>query len=201
MTPSRPRKKKSSQPSKSTQQLRIIGGRWRGRKLSFASAEGLRPTGDRVRETLFNWLAAELNDSRCLDLFGGSGALGLEALSRGAALTTIIEQNAEAVRQIRSNLSLLGCENAQLIQADTLSHLKTPPVQPYDIAFIDPPFQHNLWSDVIQRLDEYGWLSDRASVYIEAPRQQAITTPHHWHLHREKPVGNVSFQLYRLQAD
>lgn len=194
----RPHKKKPADSRKPSNQLRIIGGKWRGRKLHFASVDGLRPTGDRIRETLFNWLMGHLPDSRCLDLFGGSGALGLEALSRGAAFTTIVEQNREAAAQIRQNLELLSCENAELIHTDALNLLLTPPVEPYDIVFIDPPFSKNLWPEVILRLSQNNWLAEEALIYLESPKGVSIPTPAHWSVYKQKPIGGVVFQLFRI---
>jgi 16S rRNA (guanine966-N2)-methyltransferase len=174
--------------------LRIIGGRWRARKLAFPSLDGLRPTGDRIRETLFNWLTADLPASRCLDLFAGSGALGLEALSRGADQVTLIEQNHTAANYLRQHLSTLGTEAGKIVQADTLTWLQQHPV-PMDIVFIDPPFQADLWPDVFKAL-EGGWLKSGSAIYVEAPRDYTIAPPSNWSLHREKHTGHVSFRLY-----
>ncbi len=174
--------------------LRIIGGRWRGRKLAFPSLNGLRPTGDRIRETLFNWLTADLPASRCLDLFAGSGALGLEALSRGADQVTLIEQNHAAANYLRQHLSTLDAETGKVVEADTLTWLQQQP-EAMDIVFIDPPFQADLWSGVFDAL-EAGWLKSGSAIYVESPRNYAINPPANWHLHREKHTGHVSFRLY-----
>ncbi|MCW9078602.1 MAG: 16S rRNA (guanine(966)-N(2))-methyltransferase RsmD, partial [Gammaproteobacteria bacterium] len=120
-------------------QVRIIGGRHRGRRLHFSPGRGLRPTPDRVRETLFNWLQADIRGARCLDLFAGSGALGLEALSRGAAFLCAVEQNRTAAQRLRDNITLLHEESAaEVVQGDALRVLKTPPERPFDIVFLDP---------------------------------------------------------------
>ncbi len=124
-------------------QLRIIGGRWRGRRLRLCGAPELRPTPDRVRETVFNWLQAPLPGGRCLDLFAGSGALGLEALSRGAAEVVFVERNAAIARRLQDNLALLEAVSGRLERADALIWLRRKP-EPFDIVFLDPPFGRNL---------------------------------------------------------
>lgn len=178
-------------------QLRIIGGQWRGRKLSFPAVDGLRPTGDRIRETLFNWLAAELPDARCLDLFAGSGALGLEALSRGAASSLLVERDRLAAQQIADNLILLKAENGCLIHSDALDLLKRGNQQPgFDVVFIDPPFQLNLWQAVVDALEAGSWLAENATIYVESPPGLSYRVPASWHLHRDKLAGQVSYRLY-----
>jgi 16S rRNA (guanine966-N2)-methyltransferase len=186
-------------------QMRIIGGQWRGRKLPIVTAQGLRPTGDRIRETLFNWLAPDLPGARCLDLFAGSGALGLEALSRGAHEVTLVELNPEAAQQLRDNLAMLGRNNpqdlqARVIQADSLQWLETQPPTPYDVLFIDPPFGADLWSTSIDALEQTGWLSHQAAIYLESPADTLITVPKDWDLHREKRAGEVCYRLYYRQV-
>jgi len=182
---------------RSVNQLRIIGGQWRGRKLSFPDIDGLRPTGDRIRETLFNWLAPTMAGSRCLDLFAGSGALGLEALSRGAAASVLVERDTQAAAQLRANLALLQANQGQLVQVDVLTWLaRGNSGAPFDIIFIDPPFQLNLWQAVIDALEAGGWLADDAAIYIESGRATPFTVPQHWHLHRDKQAGQVSYRLF-----
>ncbi len=178
-------------------QLRIIGGQWRGRKLTFPDVDGLRPTGDRIRETLFNWLAPEIRGARCLDLFAGSGALGLEALSRGAGASLLVERDAKAAAQLRTNLALLQADQGQLVQADALTLLQQGnSAAPYDVVFIDPPFQLNLWQAVVDALEAGNWLADEASIYIEAGRDSRYQPPPNWTLHRDKQGGQVSYRLY-----
>jgi 16S rRNA (guanine966-N2)-methyltransferase len=189
----------SSKPAqaKSTGQLRIIGGQWRGRKLSFPAVEGLRPTGDRVRETLFNWLSQELQGARCLDVFAGSGALGVEALSRGAEAVTMLERDARAAAQLRANLGVLNAENGRVIHTDAFSFLQQPnPQEPYHVVFIDPPFQLQLWQQTIAALETGNWLASTASIYIEAGRESVYHPPANWQLHREKFAGQVNYRLY-----
>lgn len=186
----------SSKP-KSNNQLRIIGGLWRGRKLSFPDADGLRPTGDRIRETLFNWLAPDIQGAHCLDLFAGSGALGLEALSRGAQSSLLLEKNATAAQQLKNNLQLLQAGNGKVEQVDSLAWLnRQQPTQRFDIVFIDPPFALDLWEEIATALETHNWLGDAAVIYLEAPREAHLQLPANWQLHRDKQAGQVSFRLY-----
>ena len=179
--------------------LRIIGGQWRGRKLNFPATSGLRPTGDRIRETLFNWLAPQLPNARCLDLFAGSGALGLEALSRGADDVVLLERQGQACEQLRNNLALLRAEGAHLHQVDTLQWLsQTAPGPGFDVVFIDPPFEHDLWQASIDALHSGGWLAPGAAIYLETGQDTHYQVPDTWRLHRDKSAGQVRYRLYRL---
>lgn len=180
--------------------LRVIGGRWRSRTLSFPVVEGLRPTGDRIRETLFNWLAPILPGSRCLDLFAGSGILGFEALSRGADHCCLIERNPVAARQLRVNADHLQAENAVIEQTSALEFLARPASEAYDVAFIDPPFADNLWEPVIKLLNN-GWLREDAIIYVEAPLNLSLPLPSGWQMHREKRSGQVCYRLYRYKTN
>ncbi len=198
--PTHNRSKPSTQPTATgPSTLRIIGGQWRGRKLAFPSAEGLRPTGDRIRETLFNWLMFEIQGARCLDAFSGSGALGFEALSRGASHTTFLDSYRPAVVQINENLALLESTSGQVTQADTLTWLKRTPDAPFDVVFIDPPFLLDLWQEALELLETQGWLSQEAWVYIESPKNKGVTTPSNWQLKKQKSTGGVHFSLYQRQ--
>lgn len=205
-------------PSPSTtqgaNQLRIIGGSWRGRKLCFPSVDGLRPTGDRLRETLFNWLQPEIQQARCLDLFAGSGALGVESLSRGAAQVTFIEAHTQAANQLVQNLALLKADNAQVLRTDALQWLQQGnKSEPYHIVFMDPPFALNLWQSVIDALEAGNWLAEDATIYIESPYIQSsyniqssrdsllFQPPINWQLHRDKHAGQVSYRLYYREAN
>ena len=183
-------------------QLRIIAGLWRGRKLSFPAVDGLRPTGDRIRETLFNWLAPEIHGARCLDLFAGSGALGVEALSRGAANSLLIERDPKAAAQLKINLEVLKATHGRVLNEDALSKLqKGNPDEPYHIVFIDPPFQLKLWQAVIDALEAGNWLAENATIYIESGRDDEYNPPINWQLHRDKHAGAVSYRLfYREQS-
>lgn len=181
-------------------QLRIIGGRWRGRKLNFPDADGLRPTGDRIRETLFNWLAPVVTGAHCLDLFAGSGALGFEALSRGAASATLIEKDFNAARLLKQHQQILAAKGAAIINTDALSWLQNIPAAgaTYDIVFIDPPFQAPLVEPACEQLEATGLLSVGAMIYIETDiRATTPNTPAEWQLERENTAGQVCYRLYR----
>ena len=178
-------------------QVRVIAGQWRGRRLEFPDLPGLRPTPDRVRETLFNWLAPVLPGARCLDLFAGSGALGVEALSRGAAEVTFVERQPLVVRALRENLTRLKVENARVEMSDALAWLRQPATL-FEIVLLDPPFGQGLLEPVCAALEQHGWLADAAWIYLEAAMDQpAPSLPVHWIVHREKIAGAVSYRLAR----
>jgi len=189
----------SSSRKEALGQLRIIGGQWRGHKLHFADVEGLRPTGDRVRETLFNWLAPVISGAYCLDLFAGSGALGFEALSRGAIRAILIEKDPVAAALLKQNSAFLKTERAQVIQTDASQWLNTfTPERPFDVVFLDPPFAADLLQPCCDLLQRPGLLSQNSLVYIETDRHQPPPiTPPTWALFREKTAGQVCYRLYR----
>ena len=193
-----PRKAANKQTSG---QVRIIAGQCRGRRISFPAVVGLRPTGDRLRETLFNWLAAELRSARCLDLFAGSGALGLEAASRGASEVILLELNNTAARTLSDNIDLLGLKSTRVFNADALNWLQqnASDSKPFDIIFLDPPFDSTLLSDAITALTQQSTLlAQEAMIYIEAPARQTLDfMPDSWQLHRHKTAGDVTCYLYR----
>ncbi|MGS2718643.1 16S rRNA (guanine(966)-N(2))-methyltransferase RsmD [Eionea flava] len=205
--PKNTRKKTTKKPTAATQktregdqQLRIIGGQWRGRKLSIANVDGLRPTGDRIRETLFNWLTGYVANSHCLDLFAGSGALGFECLSRGAAQVTLLEKHPQAAAQLRQHQQQLSSEqNSDVIETDTLTWLndKHHPSTPVDIVFLDPPFAGDLWDQAIKQLEENIALSNRAIIYIETPKNKVVAIPSHWLVLKEKTSGQVCYRLFQ----
>jgi 16S rRNA (guanine966-N2)-methyltransferase len=174
--------------------LRIIGGRWRGRRVRFPDAEGLRPSPDRVRETLFNWLQPVIAGARCLDLFAGSGALGLEAISRGAARAVLVDRDARVMENLREQSTILDAPEAVLVQADALSFLAGTPER-FDIVFLDPPYRKQLLEPCYARLVE-GWLAPEARVYIEAePELDPLPLPEGWTLLRSKRAGQVAYHL------
>lgn len=186
-------KKESSYPGK----LRIIGGRWRGRRLSVPEAEGLRPTPDRVRETLFNWLQPYLAGAGCLDLFAGTGALCLEALSRGAGRVVMVEKAAPVVERLRQHVAMLGAENAVVMQADAVEYLRQAP-QAFDIIFLDPPFRSNLIARCAELVEARGWIKSGGLIYIESPsRMEPLPLPATWELIRSKQAGQVGYHLAR----
>ncbi|MDR6965075.1 16S rRNA (guanine966-N2)-methyltransferase [Shewanella putrefaciens] len=181
-------------------QVRIIAGQWRSRRLPIQDLEGLRPTTDRVRETLFNWLANDIVNSRVLDCFGGSGALALEALSRYASFAQIIELQRGAAIQLRENLQTLKCDKAEVLNADTLVVLQRGCAQGFDVVFIDPPFRKGLAEKTIQLLDTQGWLNDGALIYVEIESELTqLAIPSRWHALKEKNAGQVSYRLYQYQ--
>ena len=180
--------------------LRIIGGSLRGSKLAVVDFEGLRPTPDRVRETLFNWLAPYMAGARCLDLFAGTGALGIEALSRGAAQVDFIERDARLAQTLRENLVRLRQQSGRVRCADASAVLREPPAQPCDLVFLDPPFASNLWDESARLLEANAWLAPTALVYVESPLEQALQLPSAWQLHREGRAGAVRYALYRRSA-
>ena len=181
-------------------QVRIIGGQWRSRKLSVPDAPGLRPTPDRIRETLFNWLAAHIQGARVLDAFAGSGALFLEALSRGATTGLALDLNSQAINNLRSNLTLLKCDYAEAVQADALQYLSTPSRQGFDIVLLDPPFHQELLLKACQLLEENNWLNQDAWIYTESEHApSSLGVPNNWRLHREKHTGQVHYALWQKQ--
>lgn len=176
--------------------VRLIGGRWRGTRLDVPDLPGLRPTSDRVRETLFNWLMPVLPGARVLDLFAGSGALGLEALSRGAASAVLVERDPALVAALRTlTARLQGGEAATVVHADAQAWLSTPAATGFDIAFVDPPFAQGLWEVVLPRMAAA--LTPRGWLYVEAPHEAAISLPAEWALHREGRTREVRYALYR----
>ena len=179
-------------------QLRIIGGEWGSRKLTFPDAPGLRPTPDRVRETLFNWLSMDIAGARVLDVFTGSGALFFESLSRGASMGVALDNSAAAVASLRQNLSMLDCTTGQVTQADSLRHLETQPATSFDVVFLDPPFHQNLLASACALLESHGWLAENAWIYTESETKPSTTgVPGTWRLHREKKAGQVYYALWQ----
>lgn len=179
-------------------QVRIIAGQWRGRKLAVADVAGLRPTGDRVRETLFNWLQADIAGSHCLDLFAGSGALGFEALSRFAASSTFIEPDSHAFSTLQASaegLELADDGRVRLLQS-TASQFLAGNRQLFDIVFVDPPFGETLqWSTIASLMPDH--LAPNAMIYVESPSEQIV--PNRWPeglcVHKEKQFGDVHARL------
>ncbi|MGX9463418.1 16S rRNA (guanine(966)-N(2))-methyltransferase RsmD [Shewanella sp. A14] len=186
----------------SSGQVRIISGQWRSRKLPIHDLEGLRPTTDRVRETLFNWLANDIRGARVLDCFAGSGALGLEALSRYASFATMIELQKNAAHQLTQNLATLQCQNAQVINADSLQELAKGAPSGFDIVFIDPPFRKDLANKTIDLLMQHQWLNANALIYVETESEiSAFHVPATWVALKEKHAGQVCYRLYQYQPN
>ena len=181
-------------------EVRIIAGLWRGRKLPVLNAVGLRPTGDRIKETLFNWLMPYIVNADCLDCFAGSGSLGFEALSRQAAQVTFLELDKSVAAQLNKNLQTLQCsaQQARVINQDSLQFLKQPQNRPhFDIVFVDPPFRFNLVEQTLSLLVQHNWLKEKALIYVETEKDKKPLTPENWILLKEKNSGQVSYRLYQ----
>ena len=205
--------------------LRIVAGNWRSRLLDIADVEGLRPTAERIRETLFNWLAPHIHGARCLDLFAGTGALGLEALSRGARSVVFVERSTVAAKQLRKNIEILvGTGSvggalapnefaaeaaptgpptvARVIQGDALEYLRRPAEDAFDIVFLDPPFADDRLTETCRLLAQGNLLAAGAHVYLEMERsQQEPLLPNGWQVEKNKTAGNVRYTLVRTQGN
>jgi len=178
-------------------ELRIIGGTWRSRKIHFPAAPELRPTPARLRETLFNWLRQDLEGLRCLDLFSGSGALGFEAASRGAARVVQVERGAAACQALKQNCELLQARTVEVAQMDVARFLAGA-AEAFDVVFLDPPFHQGLAGPCCRLLEEKGWLAPLARIYIEVERGLALANlPENWQLLRDKQAGEVACHLYQ----
>jgi 16S rRNA (guanine966-N2)-methyltransferase len=191
--PPEPRSVARAAPGK----LRIIGGSLRGSKLAVPGCAELRPTPDRVRETLFNWLAGAIDGARCLDLYAGTGALGIEALSRGAGSCSFVERDRGLAGAISANLARLKVDGGRVECVDAMEFLDGAPTT-FDVVFLDPPFHAGLWEQAALALEVRGWLADAAHIYVERPDETAaIVMPANWLAHRESRAGGVRFSLYR----
>lgn len=193
----RSRQRPASGVQRARNELRIIGGAWRGRRVKFPDIAAIRPTPDRVRETLFNWLQHDVAGSRCLDLFAGSGALGLEALSRGAARVVFVDRERDVIEQLSATLNMLRASGGQLEQRDAVRFLEGS-AQPFDIVFLDPPFDRDLLPGICSALENRGWLAPGALIYIESPaRGPAPALPAAWKLLKSGRAGEVGYHLAR----
>lgn len=190
------RKKIAKKPSRQSNHFRIIAGAWRGRKLSFPDAEGLRPTPDRVRETVFNWLQGHLYQARVLDLFAGSGALGFEALSRGACELTMVEKSPQVARQLQNNKATLQADDASIVNEDALSFLKKS-TAPFDLIFLDPPYRKNLLVPVLALINEADVLAAGGYIYLEHEQEANLASlGDDFHIVKSTQAGQVrSFLL------
>jgi 16S rRNA (guanine966-N2)-methyltransferase len=201
VTPSKPLKAAAD----GRNSVRIIAGAWRGRRVNFPTVPGLRPTPDRVRETLFNWLQPVIVDARCLDLFAGSGALGLEALSRGAKAIVFVEQAQMAARGLQAELAHLGgTSKARVIEMGASRFLRSAGEangKPFDLVFLDPPFGQNALADYIPLVDAGDWVKTGGLVYLENEKAAGIPgLPSHWELLKSKSAGEVGYHLARVNA-
>lgn len=191
--------KKQSDKSAKTGHIRIIAGQHRGRKLPVLIADGLRPTTDRVKETVFNWLMPYIQDANCLDCFAGSGGLGFEAMSRGAKSLTLVELNKAAAQQLKNNKTLLKIDNIQVVQQSALDFLQANQ-QNFSLVFIDPPFRKGLAQQAAELLSVKG-LDEDALIYVEMEADTNLQVmPSHWQLLKEKVAGQVVYRLYQNNA-
>ena len=179
--------------------VRIVGGNLRGSKLAVPALADLRPTPQRLRETLFNWLMPAIDGARALDVFAGSGALGIEALSRGATHALMFERDRAQAARISADLARLRVDGGEVRCVDAMQALEEAPAQPFDVAFLDPPFDAGLWTRAAAALEERGWLMSRAYVYVEMPESADFIAPASWSLLRESRAGAVRGQLHRRQ--
>lgn len=181
--------------------VRIIGGLWRGRHVHFPEQSGLRPSPDRARETLFNWLSPHLSGARCLDLFAGSGVLGFEALSRGAAHVTLVDNNPAVFQTLQETQNHLGAQSAHVVAAEGCAFLETLSPQSFDLIFLDPPFKAGLLPTALTVIDKRGILAPAGFLYLEAGADSAFEPPPGFHWHRLARAGQVVFGLACSQED
>jgi len=196
MQQSKPKSQKSlkKQGNQSNGIVRIIGGSMRGRKLRFSTVEGLRPTLDRIRETLFNWVSHEIKEANCLDLFAGSGALGFESISRGAASLIMVEKNTKVSQDLKKNCQLLALDNASVYNQSYTSFLKQNNTK-FDIVFLDPPFGKNMLNDIEEKLTPH--FSPNALIYIEQEKSNdEFEASSLWEKVKYKNTGSLSYALY-----
>tara|TARA_R110002126_G_scaffold172606_3_gene321345 strand:- start:7869 stop:8462 length:594 start_codon:yes stop_codon:yes gene_type:complete len=181
--------------------VRIISGQWRGRKLPVADVIGLRPTTDRVKETLFNWLMHDITDSSVLDCFSGSGALAFEALSRYAGYATLIEKDAAQAKRLQALLADFNASHAEVVNTDCLRFLTQAATRQYQIVLVDPPFRQQLAISCCQLLESNGWLADNALIYLETEKELSLTDiPANWQLLKEKIAGQLAYRLWSTHA-
>ena len=179
-----------------TGRLRIVAGKWRSRLLDIADVPGLRPTPERVRETLFNWLSPIIQGARCLDLFAGTGALGLEALSRGAAAVVFVENSPKAANVLEANVARLGASTASVRRMDAFEYLRRPAESGFDIVFLDPPFAADKLDELCRLIDAASILAGDARIYVEEDRNKpALVLPTGWQTTRNRTAGNVRYSL------
>ena len=195
-----PNSKPQKQTSKAMGEVRVIAGLWRGRKLPVLNAEGLRPTTDRVKETLFNWLMMDVANARCLDCFAGSGSLGIEALSRQAQAVVFLEKFATAAQQLKKNLASLKTDKGTVINTDTLAYLaQKNNDNPFNIIFIDPPFHHQFVPQILPLLQQNNWLAENALIYVETEKNHPpLPLAENWQIIKEKSAGMVTSRLIQV---
>lgn len=178
--------------------IKIIGGNWRSRQIEVLDVQGLRPTPNRVRETLFNWLQGDIFNAHCLDLFAGSGALSFEAASRGAKFVVQIENNAAACDILKANVQKLGATQIQTLQTDALTFLAKSHENQFEIVFLDPPFGLDLVAQSCELLTKNNWLVPYAKIYIETETALKLDLPENWRLLKDKKAGEVAYRLFEF---
>lgn len=194
---SSPKNKSAANASRQMGEVRIIAGLWRGKKLPVLTADGLRPTTDRVKETLFNWLMTDVAGSHCLDCFAGSGSLGFEALSRQAEAVIFLEKFADAAKLLQKNLQALKSDAGLVVQTDSLHYLnQTNPHSPFNLVFVDPPFQQGFVPPILALLQKNHWLAENALIYVETEQNHPpLILPTGWEIIKEKQAGQVVSRL------
>ena len=181
--------------------LRIVAGKWRSRLLDIADVPGLRPTSERIRETLFNWLAPSIQGARCLDLFAGTGVLGFEALSRGATSVVFVDTSRRAIKAIEKSTKILDATGAVVHQCDAEDYVRSAAPSSFDIVFLDPPFADDRLEDTCRLIDDRGLLAPGGRVYLEQDRARPATLlPDRWRILRDKTAGNVRYLLAEVAA-
>jgi 16S rRNA (guanine966-N2)-methyltransferase len=186
--------------SEKNNRVRIIGGDWRGRRLQVADVPGLRPSGDRSRETLFNWLQPWLVAAECADLFAGTGALGFEAASRGAASVLMVEKHPQAQAVLRQSIEQLQAIQVNLYAGGAMSKIEEMKPDSFDLVFVDPPFDSNLGSLVLERLHKAACVRRGGFIYVESPASTNLVAPEGWSVWRDQQMGEVHMQLFRRQV-
>ncbi len=187
---------KKSRPGR----LRIVAGKWRSRLLDIAEVPGLRPTSERVRETLFNWLAPSIQGARCLDLFAGTGALGFEAMSRGATEVVFVENSRRAIKAIEKSTKILDAAGVVVHCGDATEYLRDARPASFDIIFLDPPFADDRLEALCRQIDERGILAPGGRIYLEQDRAKPATElPDRWRILRNKTAGNVRYMLVEIE--
>ncbi len=187
-----------TKPGRAGGTVRIISGAFKGRKLPVIDSEGLRPTTDRVKETVFNWLMFKINGARCLDMFSGSGSLGFEAASRGASETILLEKSHEVAMNLKRNVELLKCENISVYETDALVWLKKYQGAKFDVIFLDPPFRKGFLEKVFELLPNVA--TQGSLVYVEQELEETTTPPQGYVLQKEGTAGQVTYRLYEIQS-
>jgi 16S rRNA (guanine966-N2)-methyltransferase len=181
--------------------LRIVAGKWRSRLLDIADVPGLRPTSERIRETLFNWLAPSIQGARCLDLFAGTGVLGFEALSRGATSVVFVDTSRRAIKAIEKSTKILDATGAVVHQCDAEDYVRSAAPSSFDIVFLDPPFADDQLEDTCRLIDDRGLLAPGGRIYLEQDRARPATLlPDRWRILRDKTAGNVRYLLAEVAA-